>query len=283
MVPRLVVLSTVVTLAHHGLPGYADQGSIGGPSLAKRLPPMLTTSLPCSLADLLKVLRPCFTAPTFRTFQALVGGFLAQPRTVTGMLVGARLAGRCHHARAHRFFAAARWHADQLGLAVCDLIVARLLDADAPIRLVADDSLFKRTGRKVFGAGWHYDPAAAGRKRTAWGNNWVVVGVLVRLPFVPHRMVRLPVLARLWQPRRPGHSKLDLACQLVGLICRQHPDRQVHLACDAAYAGKALRGLPQGVTVTTRLRADAASTSSPRRGRPGSRAGPAAKARGWRS
>jgi hypothetical protein len=76
-------------------------------------------------------LKHCLTTPTFRTFQTLVGGFLAQPglRTITGMLVGARLAGRCHHGRAHRFFAAARWQADQLGLAVCDLIVARLLDA----------------------------------------------------------------------------------------------------------------------------------------------------------
>jgi hypothetical protein len=269
----------MVTLADHGLPGHAAPGSIGGSSLAKGLPPMPTMSLPCSLADLLKGLRPCFTAPTFRTFQALVGGFLAQPglRTVTGMLVGARLAGRCHHARAHRFFAAARWQADQLGLAVYDLIVARLLDADAPIRLVADDSLFKRTGRNVFGAGWHYDAAASGRKRTAWGNNWVVVGVLVRLPFVPHRMVCLPVLARLWQPRRPGHSKLDLACQLVGLICQQHPDRRVHLACDAAYAGKALRGLPQGVTVTTRLRADGALYQLPPPRRPGQRGRPRRK------
>ncbi len=96
---------------------------------------------------------------------------------------------------------------------------------------------------KVFGAGWHYDAAASGRKRTAWGNNWVVVVVLVRLPFVAHRMLCLPVLARLWQPRRPGRSKLDLACQFVGLICQRHPDRRVHLVCDAAYAGKALRGL----------------------------------------
>jgi hypothetical protein len=54
--------------------------------------------------------------------------------------------------------------------------------------------------RTPIGAGWHYDAAASGRKRTAWGNNWVVVGVLVRLPFVPYRMVCLPVLARLWQP-----------------------------------------------------------------------------------
>jgi DDE superfamily endonuclease len=109
---------------------------------------MLTPSLPCSLADLLKALGPCFTAPTFGTFQALVGGFLAQPglRTVTGMLVGAGLAGRWHHARAHRFFAAARRQADQLGLAVCGLIVARLLDAAAPIRLVADDSCREASG-----------------------------------------------------------------------------------------------------------------------------------------
>jgi DDE superfamily endonuclease len=114
---------------------------------------MLTPSLPCSLADLLKALRPCFTAPTFRTFQALVGGFLAQPglRTVTGMLVGAGLAGRWHHARAHRFFAAARWQADQLGLAVGGLIVARLLDAAAPIRLVADDSLFNAPAGRCSG------------------------------------------------------------------------------------------------------------------------------------
>jgi DDE superfamily endonuclease len=67
---------------------------------------------------------------------------VAQPglRTITGMLAGARLAGVWHHARAHRFFAAARWSADTLGLGVCDLIVGVLLGPDAPIVLVVDDS-----------------------------------------------------------------------------------------------------------------------------------------------
>jgi hypothetical protein len=52
---------------------------------------MPTWSLPRSLADLLIVFGPCFTAPTFGTFCALVTEFLAQPgrRTVTGMLAGA--------------------------------------------------------------------------------------------------------------------------------------------------------------------------------------------------
>jgi hypothetical protein len=74
-------------------------------------------SLPRSLAELLMVFRPCFTAPTFKTFAWLVVGLVAQPgtRTVTGMLAGARLARIWHHSRAHRFFAAARWSADALG------------------------------------------------------------------------------------------------------------------------------------------------------------------------
>ncbi len=43
---------------------------------------------PPSLMALLVACRPCFTEPTFRTFCALGGGFLAPtgPRTVCGML-----------------------------------------------------------------------------------------------------------------------------------------------------------------------------------------------------
>jgi DDE superfamily endonuclease len=240
---------------------------------------MLTWSLPRSLADLLAAFRSCFTAPTFRVFQAMVTGLVAQPRlrTVTGMLAGARLAGVCHHARAHRFFSAARWSADQLGLLLLEVLVARLLDPDAPIRLVVDDSLFKRAGRKIFGADWRYDATATGRKRVAWGNTWVVVGVLVELPFVAHRQVCLPVLARLWQPRQPGRGKLDLACELVSLIAGRYPDRQVHLVGDAAYAGKTLRCLPKQVTVTTRLRADAALHALPGPRQPGRRGRPRVK------
>ena len=48
---------------------------------------------PCSLAGLLAVFRPCFTAPTFQTFIGLVVGLVAQTRrrTVCGMLTGAGL------------------------------------------------------------------------------------------------------------------------------------------------------------------------------------------------
>jgi hypothetical protein len=239
---------------------------------------MPTRSLPRSLADLLAGFRCCFTAPTFGTFTALLVGFLAQPgqRTVTGMLVGARLSGVWHHATAHRFFSAARWSADQVGLVLLDRIVA-WLPATAPLALIVDDSLFKRSGPKVFGTAWHYDAAAPGRRRVAWGNNWVVLGVLVAVPCLPHRQVCLPILARLWQPKRPDRTKLGLARELVWLVAARHPDRQVNLVGDAAYAGRLWRDLPERVTVTTRLRADAALYQLPPARQPGRRGRPRSK------
>src|SRR2546421_535361 len=78
---------------------------------------------PCSLAGLLTVFRPCFTAPTFQPFVGLVVGLIAQTRrrTVCGMLTGAGLDQVWHHSPAHRLFANARWSADALELVLADL------------------------------------------------------------------------------------------------------------------------------------------------------------------
>jgi DDE superfamily endonuclease len=162
-------------------------------------------TVPCSLAEILAKFRPCFTAPTFPTFVGLVVGLIAQTRrrTVCGMLTGAGLEQVWHHSRAHRLFSNARWSGDALGLALADLIVARLLPAGAALTLAVDDTLFKRSGKKVFGVAWHHDGAAKGPKPIGFGNCWVVAGIVVQLSFLS-RPVCLPVLARLWRPRHTG-------------------------------------------------------------------------------
>jgi hypothetical protein len=113
-----------------------------------------------------------------------VAGFLAQPslRTVTGMLSGARLAGRRHHDLAYRFFATARWCPDQVGLVLLGLITTTMTPVGAPVVLAVDDTLWRRTGRRLHGATWHHDGNGPARHRPAWGHRWVVVGVVVRLP-----------------------------------------------------------------------------------------------------
>src|SRR3954464_5075782 len=122
---------------------------------------------PRSLAGLLAEFRPCFPAPTFQTFIGLVVGLIAQTRrrTVCGMLTGAGLEQGWHHSRAHRLFTNARWSSDALGLALADLIVARMLPADSALTIAVDDTLFKRSGKKVFGVAWHHDGAARARIR----------------------------------------------------------------------------------------------------------------------
>ncbi len=120
--------------------------------------------LPGTLSRVLAVFRPCFTAPTFEVFTALVTGLVAQPvgRTVCGMPSGAGLARAWQHCRAHRFFSAARWCPTHLGLVLAELVVTCLLLPGAPIMLVVDDTLFRRRGKKIHGVGWFHDSSAAG-------------------------------------------------------------------------------------------------------------------------
>jgi len=241
--------------------------------------------VPASLDGLLSLLAGCFTQPTFQTFRALVVGQICQTasRTVCGMLVGARLSGVWHHARAHRFFAHARWQVDELGLGVAELICGRLCDPGAPLLVAIDDTLLHRLGRKVHASFWHHDATANSRQAAvAWGNNWVVVGIVVRLGFLD-RAVCLPVLFRLWQPKREHipkgkpdperPSKPALAREMVDLLAARLAGRAIHTVADAAYASGASRGLPTRVTLTSRLRSNAAlyrRTPPPtgKRGRP---------------
>lgn len=233
-------------------------------------------TLPPSLAGLLRSFRSCFTAPALRTFSVLLAGMIAQPgrHTVCGMLTGAGLAGVWHHAKAHWFFSRARWDAHEVGLVLFRLVVEHLIPADAPIIVAVDDTLLRRSGRKVALTGWHYDGAAGrdekGRARTAWGNCWVVAAVIVHLPIL-HRPVALPVAAALYPPRNA--SKHVLACQLVTRLARSLPERRFHVVADCWYAGMdgaagaartpaaTSRGLPANVTVTARLRANAGLTA----------------------
>jgi len=237
------------------------------------MPPGL--NLPASLLCLLSELRPCFTAPGFATFCGLVAGMAGRVRrrTVVGMLLGGCLQHAWPHDRAHYFFARARWELDQLGLAVAQLAVLLVTEPGADLRVAIDDSVFRRCGRRVHGAGWQHDGSSPAMSKLSYGNCFVTAAVLARLPFCS-REVCLPVLARLHLPGKgAGPGKVETAAELASLLALAFPGRMVHVVADAAYHGPALRALPENVTWTCRIPRNAVLYDLPpprtgRRGRP---------------
>jgi hypothetical protein len=233
---------------------------------------MFPDMVPASLMTLLAAFAPLFTAPSFRTFTGLACGFLAQPgrRTVCGMLSGAGLARLWPHDRAHGFFSRARWNADDLGQAAAMLVVSLLVPAGAPVDVAVDDTLFKRRGKKVWAASWFHDGSAPGPAKTGYGNNWVVLGIVVRLRFTS-RPVAVPVMAKLVIKGTNSKSRLWLARRMAERLAAALPGREIRVVADSAYAGGELKDLPAGISWTTRLRKDAALHGLPpaRTGRPG--------------
>jgi hypothetical protein len=166
------------------------------------------------------------------------------------------------HDRAHYFFARAAWELDELGLAVARVAVMLLVPPGAAITVAVDDSVFRRSGRKVWGAAWQHDGSSPAKNKLSFGNCFVTAGVVVALPFCT-RPVCLPVLARLHvpgrgravKPRRQAApaSAVSCAAALVTLLAGAFPGRRVDVVADAHYHGPALRDLPANVTWTTRL------------------------------
>ena len=222
--------------------------------------PALNTLLPLLLS-----LRPVFTLPSFCRFLTLFAGWVGARgvHAVTESLVSAGVSGVRHHAAFHRFFSRACWSIDQLGRL---LLLRVVVLTPGPLRLALDDTLCTHKGPHVFGLGAHLDPVRSTRRKRvfAFGHVWVVLSVLVSVPFC-ERVWALPILMRLYrspadcQKRGDAHQKkTQLARQLVQQVSRWLPDKAVELVADSAYACREiLRHLPRGVVFVGAMRADA--------------------------
>jgi hypothetical protein len=180
--------------------------------------------VPASLMTLLAVFSPLFTAPSFARSPAWPAG--SWPRAGSGrsagMLSGAGLSRAWPHDRAHWFFSRARWDAGALGLATALLVVSLVVPAGAPVEVAVDDTLFKRRGKKVWAASWFHDGSAPEPAKTGYGNNWVVLGIVVRLRFMS-RPVAVPVMAKLVIKDTNSKSRLWLARRMAENLAAARP------------------------------------------------------------
>jgi len=233
-----------------------------------------------SFVELLQPLAGAMTSPSFTNLITLVTGWVFTPRrTVTGMIVAARAVGEKHHSALHRFFARASWSLDQLGLIVLGLILAVHGNADEPVLLAVDDTLARKRGVKTFGVGMHRDPLISSRRTTIvnWGHNWVVLCVLIQLPWRQGHAFALPILFRLYlnqdgakKARRVYRTRPQLAVQMLEVVCKAHETRRFHAVADSAYGGQSvLNFLPINCDLTSRLVIDARLHDAPPQRKPG--------------
>jgi hypothetical protein len=104
----------------------------------------------------------------------------------------------------------------------------------------------------------------------------VVLAIVVRLPMIS-RPVAVPVMAKLVIKGTNSKSRLWLARRMAEMLAGTLDGREVRVTADSAYAGGELKGLPAGITWTTRLRKDAALHALPPERAPGTRGRPRVK------
>jgi hypothetical protein len=203
---------------------------------------MILPDLPPEAAPLPLALRPAFTRPTWHRFLLLVAAaaLTTGRRTVANLLRAAGGLARGHRTSYQRVLSAAPWSGLQPGCLPCGFVL-RHPAPEGRVTLVGDDTVGSHPGRKVYGKARHRDPVRSGRSCTAWrcGHKWVVLAVLVRLPFAA-RPWALPVLVDLYRSeqddrarRRPHRTPAQLACRLLRLVPLRFPGRSFLFVGDA--------------------------------------------------
>lgn len=113
--------------------------------------------------------------------------------------------------------------------------------------------------------------------RAAEGASWLVVGITARLPFLPSRRVFVPLDRLQWRACDGDDAgqcaKPELARELIASVAARYPSRTLQVVMDSRYASRGVSELPDNVTVTLRMRANAVIQTAPpprtgRRGRP---------------
>src|ERR671936_302892 len=224
--------------------------------------------LPEAIILVLAPFAPLFSHRVWLHAQVLLLGAMLVPvsRTVTAALRVMGLATERHFTNSHRVLNRATWSARQGGRILLGLLITLLVPPGATIVLGADDTVERRTGRKINAKGCYRDAVRSTKKHIirCFGLKWVSMMLLVPVPW-SRRVWGLPFLTALcWPEKQRGirrhKTSIDWVRQMMQPVRRWLPCRQLVLVVDGGFAAVALAlaCVKHQVTMVSRLRWDAA-------------------------
>jgi hypothetical protein len=235
-------------------------------------------------ATMIRVLAPfalVFSERVWQHVQVLLAGAILAPgkRTVSSALRAMGLDQQKRFHSYHRVLSRAVWSSREASRILLELLVEAFV-SDGPLVLGVDETLERRRGKKIAAKGIYRDPVRSSHTHFVKTSalRWVSVALLAPIPWAS-RVWALPFLCALAPSERhcleqgKRHKKMtEWAWQLLLLVRRWHPEREIVAVADGGYASLKLldrcRSLGNPITFITRLRLDAAlyEPAPPRRG-----------------
>ena len=228
-------------------------------------------TLPTSMIQVLAPFAPLFSKSVFEHVQLLLVGAILAPgkRTVASALRAVSLEDERRFCRYHRVLNRAVWSSREASRVLLGLLVEAFVP-EGPLVLGIDETLERRRGKKISAKGIYRDPVRSSRQHFVKTSalRWVCLALLVPVPWAS-RVWSLPFLSALAYSERYAEEQgkrhktlVDWAGQLLLLVRRWYPEREIVAVADGGYAALKLldrcRSLSEPITFITRLRLDAA-------------------------
>ena len=237
--------------------------------------------LPEAIIRVLAPFAPLFSPRVWPHAQVLLlGAILAPgPRTVTAALRAIGLAAERHFTNYHRVLNRAIWSGRQGSRLLLGALIALLVPPGATIVLGADDTVERRSGRRITAKGCYRDAVRSTKKHVicCFGLKWVSMMLLVPVPW-SRRVWALPFLTTLcWPAEKRGQRRhktsIDWVRQMMKQVRRWLPGQRLVLVVDGGFAAVslALACVKHHVVMVSRLRWDAALYHPPEPQPPGKR------------
>ncbi len=227
-------------------------------------------SLPIAFTSVIGVFVPVFSRPVWRHVKVLLAGAVLAPgkRTVTAVLQIMGRSAASDFQTYHRVLNRAVWSPLTASRLLLRLLVAVFIPRGV-IVLGLDDTIERRRGEQITAKGIYRDPVRSSRSYVVKvsGLRWLSCMVLTPIAWA-NRVWALPFMTvlcpseRFYEQRGRRHQTLlERAWQMIRLVTRWLPGREVVFAADSSFAALDLldlvKQLPRA-SVITRLRLDAA-------------------------